>query len=360
MIADGSGIAPDTRSATGDAGPTWNYQVQWSYSGPAYSRARHEVYFFGGGHAGTTNNIVARWNLGKESPDMTMVCAPTSVANRNAWLIAEDWMTTGYHVDGKPAAPHSYYNNIYSDSTDEFISFGIAGIATGYPIASGTTASFRDVAALQRDGTWRAADYYTDITYTKSITYRGPRVESSDGSVIYYWDGDPQAPTTDFRKFVLATNTHSTVGASVIPFYSSQADTGAGYIGVIGGEGSAAGWQVSFVTVSSGATVSVTVSGDSISSGLSCFDCDWCADHGYFVTVWINSSALFGGAAVSTILVATITPTGANTATASVKTMTGTAPTMARGWHGLYYDPVFDAVVMVTDHSQALKIFKVN
>jgi hypothetical protein len=361
MVSNGSGIAPDIRSSTGDAGPTWNYQVQWGYSGPCYSRKNHEVWFFGGGHAGTTSNPVVRWNLAQESPDMTMISAPTSVANRNAWLQAETWRTTGYHVDGKPASPHSYYNNIYSDSTDEFISFGIAGIATGYPIASGGTASFPDVAAVQRNGAWRADGYYGNVTTsTSDFAWRCPRVESIDGAVIYYWDGQPQANTVTLRKFVLATNVHSTIGASVVPFYSSQADTGHGYIGVIGGADSAAGWQVKFATISNGATVDVTVSGDSISSGLSCFDMDWCEAHGYFVSVWVNSSAMFGVAAVSTMVVATITPTGASTATASIKTMTGAAPTMARGWHGVYYDPTYDAVIVVSDHSQPLKTFKVN
>jgi hypothetical protein len=357
MKSDGTGIAPAINSGV-DPGPTWAYTAQWDFSGPTYSRANHEVYMFGGGHSGTTINAVSRWNL-QESPSVTLVSAPTTVAIRNAYLQAETWRTTLYHTDGKPHSPHSYFNNQFSDATGEFYSFGISACATGYPVASGGSAGSLDIAAVSRSGVWRAENYYSDVPVTLTTLARGPRLMSDDGSTIYYWDGNDASDTSTLRKWVIATNTHSIVGASVIPFYSGQADGGSGTALVMGGADSAAGWQAKFVTLATGATVNVTVSGDTLPSGLGLFDVTWCGSRGYYLAMWVNSAALFGGATVTTIRIATITPTSGTTATASVRTMTGTAPTMTRGWGGVYYDPTFDSVVVVPDHSQALKIFKV-
>ncbi|MEY2688371.1 MAG: hypothetical protein RL375_2569, partial [Pseudomonadota bacterium] len=65
MKADGTGIAPEITAA--DPGPTRAYTAQWDFGGPCYSKARHEFWMFGGGHAGTTINILTRWNLNTDS-----------------------------------------------------------------------------------------------------------------------------------------------------------------------------------------------------------------------------------------------------------------------------------------------------
>lgn len=358
MKTDGTGVAPQITAS--DPGPNRSYAAQWEYSGPCYSRARHEVYMLGGGHAATTVNAVSRYNLGKNSPDVTLVSAPSSEANRNTYLQNEDWRTTGYISDGKPVSPHSYWNNWYCDSRDEFFLFGISGFATGYPTASGVTGDYWDVAALVRDGGWRAENYYGDVTYSGSAQNRGPRTGSYDGQSLYYWNGPQQDPTVDLRKFVPSTNTHSTVGSSVIPYYSMQADGGSGVALVMGGAGSAAGWQAKFVTLSSGAVTDVTVSGDSIATGHDIFGVQWVPVLGYYVCVWVNSAAKFNGGAVTSLVVATITPTSGSTATASVKTMTGTAPTRAQGFTGVFYDPMYECVIYVPGHAHLLKAIKVN
>ena len=315
----------------------------------------------GGGHAATTINAVSRWNLNQDLPDVTLVSAPSSEASRNTYLQNEDWRTTSYLPDGKPASPHSYRNNWYCDGADEFVSFGIAGTATGYPTASGGNAGSFDIAALTRAGTWRAEGYYGDVTYSGGgATNRGPRMGSDDGTTMYYWNGPQGDAQVDLRKFVHSTNTHTTIGASVIPYYSMQADGGSGTALVIGGANSSAGWQAKFVTLSTAATVDVTVSGDSISSGYDLFEVTWCESHGYYLCIWVNNpSALFGGT-ITSMIVATITPTGSNTATASIKTMTGTAPASTGGWRGAWYDPTFDCVIFSPGPSHLLKAFKVN
>lgn len=315
---------------------------------------------FGGGHAGTTINAVTRWNLNQETPTVTMVSAPTAVATRNTYLQDETWRTTAYHTDGKPSSPHSYGNNAYLDAIDEFISFGIAETATGYPTANGGSAGSRDVAALQRAGTWRAENYYTDIPVGANVQPRGPRISSLDGTAIYYWDGPDADTTIDLRKWVASTDTYSTIGASVIPYYSRQCEGSGGVALVMGGANSSAGWQAKFVTLSSGATVSVTVGGDSIPTGLGCVGVTWCESLGHYVAVWVTESVIFTGGTLSSIVVATITPTGSDTATAAIQTMTGTAPTVVNSRGGVYFDPLFQAVIMVQSATLPVKVFKVN
>lgn len=357
MREDGAGIAPVLNGT--DPGPDLTYTSQWSYSAPCYSRANHELWMFGGGHAGTTINAVTRWNLNKNTPDVSMVSAPTPVATRNTYLQAETWRTTSYHTDGKPSSPHAYGNNAYLDAIDEFISFGIAETATGYPTASGGSAGSRDVAGLPRSGAWRAEDYYTDIPVGANVQPRGPRIPSLDGTAIFYWDGPDASNTIDLRKWVASTNTYSTIGASVIPYYSRQCEGASNIALVMGGADSAAGWQAKFVTLTTGSTAAVTVSGDSIPSGLECVGVAWCETFGYYVALWVNSGVVYSGATLTTAFIATITPTSSNTATAVVKTMTGSLPT-AVVFKCVFYDPLFQTVIVVQGASLPVKTIKVS
>lgn len=363
MKADGTGIAPDIRSSAGDPGPTWAYSAQWTYSAPTYSAANHEMYMFGGGHTETTINCLTRWNLSLDSPTVTIVSDATSIANRNAWLNGGA-VSQGYELDGKPRSPHSYWNNQFSDSTNEFISFGVSTTATGYPTASGGSAGSTDIAACSRAGTWRAEDYYYDVQQTLSTNVRGPRVMSYDGMAIYYWDGADASDTATMRKWMIGTGSgaHTNVGTSVIPFYSRQAANSGGTALVLGGADSSAGWQAKFVDLSSGAVTAVTVTG-SIASGLGIWDVTWCEDQGYWLCMWVNTAAANvssgAGVAISSVLIATIEKTGANTATATTRTMSGTAPAQMYPLRGAFYDPTYGCVIVATNHSQALKAIKV-
>lgn len=360
MKKDGTGVAPAITAF--DPGPTREYLAQWEYSGHCYSRKHHEIWFFGGGHAATTINAASRWNLATETPNVSLVCAPSSETVRNDYLQAGNYTNAYFSADNdKPVSPHSYWNSIYSDASDEFIQFGIGFAASGYPTASGEAKSYDDVRALTRTGTWHTPGTYSNVTRTLADKGHAPRMLSYDGTTIYYWDGSPGSNTVDMRKFVIATDTHSTVAASVIPYYSLQADGGAGTALVMGGADSSNGWQAKFVTLSSGAVASVTVSGDSLPSGQSIVGVEWCADKGYYLCVWVNNSATGDQrGTVSAITVATITPNyGANTAVASIKTMTGTGPTRVPEIRTAFYDPAWSAVIFVQYAEVPVLTFKV-
>ena len=131
---DGSGIVPDLLPDE----PSYQkaYTAQWDYSAPTYSRKHHEIWMFGGGHNATTINLVTKWNLHREVPDVSVACEATTHAIRKANLFAfafPERDTKVYFSDGKPYSPHAYTNNQYSDATDKFISFGLAGMMSPGP-----------------------------------------------------------------------------------------------------------------------------------------------------------------------------------------------------------------------------------
>ena len=180
---------------------------------------------------------------------------------------------------------------------------------------------------------------------------------SADGSTLYYWL-DSNAGN-GLYKFSLASKTHSAVGGGLATNNSRQADEGNGRALMLGSADSAGAWLAKFVNLSTGALTNVTVSGDTLPSGRGIYDLAWCADRGYYVSVWFNSAAMYvAEAPISAITVATITPTGADTATASVKTMMGTGPTRFRAFRGAFYDPAYGCVIVVTHHSDPVKAFK--
>lgn len=362
MRNDGTGIAPAITVV--DPGPSLIYTATWDYSAPIYSRKNHEIYMFGGGHAATTINTVTRWNLHKAAPDVSIYSAATSEASRRHRFLNgffhSDYDNKSYFADGKPYSPHSYRNNQYSDHTDEFISFGLGAMASPGANGDGGGPGWNrlDVAACQRNGSWRAEGYYPNIPVDSTS---GARMMSEDGTMIYYWYApSPGGPSTELRKLNLATRAHSLVGSSTIEWYSRQAENGAGTGLVLGSDNSGGAWLAKFCNLSTGAITPVSVSGDSIPIGMGIFDLSWCADKGFWVTVWIDSASLYnGGTAISAITVATITPTGASTAVAAVKTMTGTGPTRCGTYRGAFYDPAYGCVIVVTDHSSPVKTIKV-
>lgn len=321
---DGTGIVP----ALLPDEPSYQriYAAQWDYSSPTYSRKHHEIWMFGGGHAATTINLVTKWNLHKETPDVSVACSATTHAIRKANLLAFASTSADnkvYFSDGKPYSPHSYSNNQYSDATDEFISFGIAAMmspGTNYDGAGGGWSS-NAIAALQRTGTWRANGYYPASTASNEASFTpaaGPRFMSADGMTIYYWlDGNAG---NGLYKFNLATKTHSPVGGG-LPSGSRNADDGNGRALVLGA-GSGGGWVAQFVNLSTGALTNVTVSGDALPSGMGIYDLVWSPEQGYYVAVGFDKTAMANAhTSISAITVATITPTSASTASASVRAM---------------------------------------
>lgn len=359
---DGTGVA----IAAGGTGIDTSYSALWPYCAPAYSAARHEMYLFGGGHAQSTINLLTRWNLGSDTPSVSVASAQTAdsarVARFAAFATPDNDGTRTYFADGKPYSSHTYRNVMYSDAADELLIFGFGFMAS--PGAGGTGGgngwTSRDVAGWPRGGSWRAQGAYGNLPIDQPA---GPRFLSSDGTTVYYWEAASGATSTTLRKWVRATNTYSTVGTSAIGWYSRAADDGAVRALVLGSASSSGAWDAQFVDLATGATQTVTVGGDSLPSGRGIYGLVYCPAQGYWLAVFFNAAALYANSvtpnAISAITVATITPTGASTATATVRTMTGTAPTTCLPYHGLFFDPAFGCALLVTDRSTPIQAIKV-
>lgn len=357
---DGTGVAPQITAL--DPGPNKSYTATWEYSGPVYSRKHHEFWHFGGGHAATTINLLTRINLGKDTPDVTMVSAPTSESDRRAWCFdSANLLSTAYFpVDGKPYSPHSYWNNLYSDSRDEFISFGIAGIASSSDgtTMGGGTLSFNDIAGHQRDAAaWRAEDYYLNIpTYIESAyANRGPRLLSADGQSIYYWpDG------FGLRRYDFATNSHNNIGGTTLQPSGALTLMPDGTKSLHVGLDSTAGYGVKLCDLSTGVQTSVTTTGDALPAGLRCYGVEYVATLNKYVAVWVNTASYNAPAAtISTLVVATIELTGPTTAVAVVKTTTGTGPTVCASYRGMGFDPAFGCLLLAMSPTYPVKALKV-
>lgn len=356
---DGAGLAPQITAL--DPGVTKSYSAVWEYSGPTYSVKNHEFWHFGGGHAGTTINILTKISLGN-TPAVAVACQPSTESVRRTQALTNytTYVANGpYFSDGKPYSPHSYYNNVYLDSTDEFVSFCVAGVATSSDGSTmgGVTADFYDLAAFQRSATtWRAADSLADVAALSGVS-RGPRVVSADGSKVYYW-----AATGGLRVYNRTTNAHAVVGGTDTPPNDTSTP------GVSCNDGtdvslhitrdSGSGWQVKRCNLSTGVQTSVTVSGYALPTGYQCVGVVWSPEASKYIAVWVNSAAYNApSGSVSSTLVTTLTMTGANTATAELKAMTGTGPTGCASYTGIGYD--YGCVLLNIDRRDPVKAIKV-
>jgi hypothetical protein len=347
---------------SGDTYAKDGYQAQFAYSGPCYSRKNHEMWVNGGGHAGTTLNAVSRYNLGTNSPNVTVICASTTKAIRNTEVDASDYFNDVYFSDGKAMASHTYQNLHYSDYYDELFIVGFGFMGSG-GAGLGAAWSTADVAGMTRAGTWRASKWYADIPVSATASsHYIKKMISYDGTKIYWWRspvGYGGDPSDYLYVFDIATKAHTQVGASVQPWYARAADNGSGTALVMGGADSSSGWQAKFCTLSTGSLATITMSGDSLPSGLEIRDVVWCANKGYWIAFWSNNPET-----MSTIRIATITQTSGSTATASVKTLTtgDGNPACATGIPAtrfMSYDPIYSCLIFAMTPSSNIKTMKV-
>ncbi|MEY2688332.1 MAG: hypothetical protein RL375_2530, partial [Pseudomonadota bacterium] len=356
---NGTGLAPQVTA--NDPGVSKTYGAVWDYSGPCYSKARHEFWMFGGGHAGTTINILTRWNLNTDSPSVSMMCAPSSESVRRTQALDNytTYIANGpCFSDGKPYSPHSYYNNLYLDGVDQFMSFVIDGIATSADGSTmgGVTASFYTIAAFGRnDSTWLPANTYTDVVSSPAGANRGPRPISADGLSVYYW-----ADSGGLRKWHQPTDTHSVIGGTgTKPPNPGPCCNNGSDVSLHIERDSTAGWNVKTCDLSTGTQTTVTVGGYSIGTGLQCYGVEYVSATDTYITVWVDSTSYNGTASITSILVVELELTSASAATATLKTMTGTAPTKCGSYCGMGYDPTFGVVLLAMDETTPIHCFKV-
>ncbi len=350
---------------TGDE-PSYSktYAAIWDFSAPCYSEKNHEIYMFGGGHQATTINLLTKWVMNQNTPAVVVACPATDKDIRKANLAAffnpeYDNKTYFVETEPKPYSPHSYTNNMYSD---EFISFGLAAMMS--PGVNGDGAgggwSSSNIAAFPRNGPWRANGYYPAsavLNQTNPTPQRGPRFMSTDGKIVYYW-----LASLGLNKFTLATKTHANIGGSnAIDFYARTADEGNGRALIMGTINSGGSWLAKFANLANGAITDITMSGDAMPNNMGCYDMCWCPDKGYYVALWINSSAMFTEATpITSLIVATITPTGASTATAAIQTVTGTGPNKMGVFRGVFYDRTFGCVLVVSHETDPVRAIKIT
>lgn len=366
-----SGIAPAVTAL--DPGPSRNYVSTWDYSGPAYSKKNHEFWFFGGGHAATTINCVTRFELHKETPNVVLACAPTTETMRNTEALAPNYSTyatAAYWSDGKPHSPHSYTSNLYLDSVDDFVAFGLStcvGSSDGGTTLSGGPAGGTAIAALSRAGTWQAAESYVNFP-TTVITYQGDkglRAIASDESKIYYWLSDSNAPQYGLNKYTLATKVHAHIGG--IGYLSARCTDEHDGIVLVLNNSQTAGWVGRTINVTTGAATAqtFTVNGAALTSTMQLWDVMWVASLGYYLAVWVNSGAIAwpnSAGNLTDIKICKITPTGSSTMTIDTMAITtgDGVPTRCGAIRGAFYDPIYQCVMLCLSHSAPLKAIKVN
>lgn len=371
MADNGSGVAPATTAT--DPGPSNSYISTWDYSGPAYSKKNHEFWFFGGGHAATTINAVSRFELHKETPNVVLSCAPTTEAIRRTEALAPNhitYATLAYWSDGKPHVPHSYLNNLYLDSVDDFVCFGLpagVGSSDGGATLNGGATGATAIAGLARSGTWRAAEYYVNFP-TSVITYagdRGLRAISNDESKIYYWVSDYNAPQYGLNKYTVATKVHAHIGG--IGYLSARCSEEHDGIVMVLNNSQSAGWVGRTIDVTTGAATAqtFTVNGAALTSTLELFDVMWVASLGYYLAVWVNAGAIAwpnSAGNLTEIKISKITPTSASTATVDTMAIaTGDGiPTRCSAYRGAFYDPIYQCVMLCLSHSAPIKAIKVS
>ena len=364
---DGTGLEGAPRVTNLDPGPSKSYTVTWDYSGPCYSRKNHEVWMFGGGHAGTTINILTKFNLHKDRPDITVVSAPTPEAMRREYALAPNHLTYPskvYWPDGKPYSPHTYTNSFYVDTLDEWFQFGMSGCASSIDGSnmSGPGVGGRDVVGFPRNGTYRKQDYWTSIPATGDGVERGYRSLAGDESGIYYWNRNG---TAGLRKFTFATNNYVYVSGTAPPERSRPSDEHDGVVFLCGTDTSL-GWNGKYCNMSTGAMTTIAFTGPNLPPAANyLLDVMWVASKGYYVTVWINASAVDWGASnvegnLTTIVVATVTPTGASTASIEIKPVSGTAPRRSTVIGGVFFDPTYDCLIFPISYANNVKAVKIT
>ncbi len=348
---DGTGIAPSLAGyLIVNSGDSPQYSRIWADSGPHYSRKRRELYIGpAGGHSATEINIMGRWNLWKDTPDMEVVESET------AWSIrAATWSNgtvpsgfTGYYSDGRPIAHHSYHNHVYFDDIDEKVCIGLYSTNIGPPQPQ----SYQRVAGYPRDGSWRADGYWPDVpgsvgadnvplvfmNYDQTIAYQ------AQGTTFKKLDGSSRVWTTlnsSFSGYVQhtkasldpSTNVALNLNCNGTPFTASGS------------------YGARFLNCSTGAETAVTsITGASYPTGLTCVDVQWIPH----LSGWIGFYAAVAGAAAAQWQLRFFQKTGA--ASLAISDITpASAPTTLMQRTGMFYAPDMGCLIFSSDYNQPL------
>lgn len=368
---DGTGVAPVVTAT--DPGPDKNYLSQWPFGGPAYSKARHEFWMFGGGHAQTTINAVSRYVLDSDTPFVDMPCVPSTESLRRTEALTPNYSTyaaSAYWSDGKPHSPHSYLSNIYVDALDEFLCFGqsaCAGSSDGGATLQGDSTGGSGILTLSRAGVWQSAGYHTAFP-SDVIAYQGNRYlrsMSEDGLKIYYWVGNGFSPRTGLNVYDLVAKTHTHIGGANYDDAYRVTEAHSGKV-LLCDNTQTSGWVGRFINLTTGAATAITfnVIGSALPSAAGMFDLMWIPDQGYYLAVWLTGPWAAwpnNAGSITGVYVSKITPTGSNTADVETLTIAAGdgAPTRGGALRGAYYDPTYECVMCCFGPYTPIKAIKV-
>ena len=356
MKNDGTGIAPAQSEELPNHGSP-SYLRQWDYSGGAYSPKNRELYMFGGGHNATSINALSRWNLGKNTPDMTLVSAPTSIAIRKAeYANTPQYNTSGYWSDGRPRSPHGYRNLQVLDSIDEVVCVTLS--AGDHPTLDAY--SWNVTAGFPRGGSaWRPNGYWPGVPDDpgQSLGIEMLTFPSYDQSAVYFTRGGGP-----LRRLDGATRAITQIGTSAVNWsYTARgaARPDSSIALIVGGNESTTGWRARFIDLTTGVQTPAVVSGYAWPAGLEYHDMVWVPVIEKFVALLYNRSYL-DDQVVRDVRLITLQPTGGANLVAALVPVAGAAPTTSGGWvRGLYWDPALSVLILGNGPTNPLKAIRV-
>ena len=347
---DGSGIAPP-HGASIDRGDHAQYSQIYADGGPVYSAKNHELYLIGGGHAATSNNILVRWRLYKDAPDMDVAEKPTPRDVRAAEVNMPAYRdpANGFYSDGKPIAFHAYHNVQYLDAIDELVVTAL--MATNSSQFGGGAPNYFVGAGWSRNSGWRPKKYWPDTPREPINTDVIAAVFQSPASdAIYALRG-----AGPLRKLDGHTRQWSAIGPRLSGFtYDNKGaiNPNTGKALLLGHVNQKGTYGARFIDTVSGGESPVAVTGAPYSrkhlTDVVWIELlgGWVAFYGgiYERTQW--QLVLFKQTSADTVNAIDITP--------------GDAPTEMTQRTGMFYDPAYQCLVFSGSHRSNLRAIKIG
>jgi hypothetical protein len=330
------------RLSAGGGNQESNYAQCNSFGTAGWSEKNKEFWLFGGGHLATNLNPLVTARLNQSSPDW-VAKDPGSTAlliQADYDRVSPSWDSSGYHTDGRPKSTHVYRGCNYLDGIDEFV---LVGSGATNSVSAGHN-EYPDVFGFPRAGAaWRAQNYWPVMPGSPST----PVVDTAEcpdpaGTGVYVIRNGSQLFRLD-----AATRAWSTIGPSVFHNWMGSQAPEADRMGaktgqilaitIAGDYAVGTPYSLKYIDTTTGVETSIGLSGDAfpvfIATGLRPTNVVYAEANGKWYVTFCTDNGQFDS---NPQPLYSITPTGSNTATVALVSVTGTQPTGGlRG--GLYY-----------------------
>lgn len=330
-----------------------SYAAIIANGGPCYSPKRKEMYWHGGGHNSTSNNILAAQRLGKNTPDVVVLSDATPFATRQSNYSAG---LASYHSDGKPRAAHVYRNLNVLDGIDEIVQVTLSAMDGGPITDLHNALSVPGIARgaghdLGGNGLWRTSGYWPDVPNVGVETSHAGGTEmlcvpDPNGTGVYFSRaGGPLRRLNSNRTYTQVTA--SGVDWTNYGHGGIRNDTRK-MLWLSGDGGRPSPWYARFIDLNTGAQTAITVTG-TYPSGYSIQGVEWIAS----LDRWALCFAL--GGAYKIFLGQ---ETGASTMTMVEQATTGSAPTDINLRRRMYWDADYQCLIFAQAVTQPLVALK--